>query len=124
MTTPLTAAQGRALVHLLATMRRDWQPAGIETAVRKAADGADGLEVCVAAVRAAANPEVRTPGLIPSPGPHWQGTRAGSRQAPIDCHLHPGQPSGRCQTCRDEASPPPPGWRDHLPSRRGRVGRA
>lgn len=108
----LTTTQGKALVQLIASIRRDWQPAGIEAAIRKALDdGANGAEVCVAAVRVATDPEARTPGLIPSPGAHWQGTRSGSRLVPIDCPNHPGQPSSRCVKCREEATPPPPDWR-------------
>lgn len=108
----LTQTQGKALVQLVAALRRDWQPAGIEAAIRKALDdGAPGPEVCVAAVRVAVDPEARTPGLIPRPGAHWQGTRAGSRIAPIPCPDHPDQPASRCKTCRAEATPPPPNWR-------------
>ena len=103
----LTVTQGKALVQLIAALRRDWQPAGIEAAIRKALDdGASGAEVCVAAVRVATDPEARTPGLIPSPGPHWQGTRAGSRLAPIKCPDHPDQPAGRCEPCKDQRATP------------------
>ena len=109
----LNQTQGKALVQLLAALRRDWQPAGIEAAIRKAtADGATGPDVCVAAVRAACDKDARTPGVIPAPGPHWQALRAGSRLAPIDCPEHPGEPSGRCTECRKEAVPPPPNWRE------------
>lgn len=108
----LTAPQGKALVQLVAALRRDWQPAGIEAAIRKALDdGAHGPEVCVAAVRVATDPEARTPGLIPAPGPHWQGTRSGSRIAPVRCPEHDDQPASRCTRCREEAVPPPPDWR-------------
>ena len=112
MTTRLTASQGKALVDLIQTMRRDWQPAGIEAAVRKASEGVNGLDVCVAAVRAAANPEAKTPGLIHSPGPHWAGTPAGQRHVPIPCPFHPDHPASRCKSCTAEAVPPPEGWRD------------
>ena len=108
----LTQTQGKALVQLIASLRRDWQPAGIEAAIRKAtAGGATGPDVCVAAVRAAVDPDARTPGLIHSPGPHWQGTRAGTRLAPIPCPDHPDQPASRCRTCVAEAVPPPTDWR-------------
>ena len=103
----LTATQGRALVQLIAALRRDWQPAGIEAAIRKAtADGATGPDVCVAAVRAAVDRDARTPGVIPAPGPHWQALRSGTRQAPIECPEHPGQPSGRCRPCADQRATP------------------
>lgn len=109
----LTATQGKALVQLLAALRRDWQPAGIEAAIRKAiTDGATGPDVCVAAVRVAVNPEAQTPGLLNAPGDHWRELRAGRRMAPIDCPEHAGEPSGRCVKCREESVPPPPGWRN------------
>ena len=111
--TTLTATQGKALVQLVASLRRDWQPAGIEAAIRKATeDGATGPDVCVAAVRAAVDPEAKTPGLIPAPGPHWQALRSGTRHAPIPCPFHDDQPASRCTTCRDEAVPPPTNWRN------------
>ena len=111
--TALNTTQGKALVQLIAALRRDWQPAGIEAAIRKAVtDGATGPDVCVAAVRVAVNPEAQTPGLLNAPGPHWQALRSGSRHAPIACPEHPGEPSGRCKECAAEATPPPPNWRD------------
>ena len=109
----LNQAQGKALVQLIASLRRDWQPAGIEAAIRKAADdGATGPDVCVAAVRAAVNPEAKTPGLIPAPGPHWQELRSGTRLAPIPCPFHHDQPASRCKSCAEEAVPPPADWRE------------
>ena len=109
----LTATQGKALVQLIAALRRDWQPAGIEAAIRKAtADGATGPDVCVAAVRAAVDKDARTPGVIPAAGPHWQALRSGSRLAPIPCPFHDDQPASRCTRCRDEAVPPPTDWRN------------
>ena len=111
--TALTQTQGKALVQLVASLRRDWQPAGIEAAIRKAtADGATGPDVCVAAVRAACDRDARTPGVIPSPGPHWQALRSGQRHAPITCPFHDDQPASRCTRCRDEAVPPPENWRN------------
>ena len=108
----LTATQGKALVQLIASLRRDWQPAGIEAAIRKAiTDGATGPDVCVAAIRVAVNPEAQTPGLLNAPGPHWQALRSGSRHAPIPCPYHADQPASRCTACRAEAVPPPKNWR-------------
>lgn len=96
----LTRSQGVALVQLLAALRRDWQPAGIEAAVRKAAEVGPGPDVCVAAVRAAANLEARTPGLIPQPGPHWQQTTAGKNLPPTPCGVHPAHPALGCPECK------------------------
>ena len=108
----LNQSTGKALVQLIAAMRRDWQPAGIEAAVRKAAEDASANDVCVAAVRAAANPEAQTPGLICSPGPHWASTPSGKRIVPTMCGVHPDHRAANCQPCREEATPPPAGWRN------------
>ena len=109
----LTQTQGKALVQLITALRRDWQPAGIEAAIRKTLDGgATGPDVCVAAVRAACDRDARTPGVIPAPGPHWQALRSGQRHAPIPCPFHDDQPASRCTRCREEAVPPPENWRN------------
>ena len=57
--------------------------------------------------RVAANPEAKTPGLIPQPGTHWQGLRAGSRIAPVMCPEHEDQKAGACPSCTHHASPDP-----------------
>ncbi|MFK5691309.1 hypothetical protein ACI3EY_16750 [Ornithinimicrobium sp. LYQ92] len=105
----LTQSTGKALVQLVAHMRRDWQPAGIEAAIRKAAADAPAFDVCVAAVRAAADPEAKTPGLIPAPGPHWATTATGRRTPPTMCGVHPDHRAAFCPDCAlpDEERPTP-----------------
>lgn len=95
----LTQTQGQRLCELIHLLR-GWDIPGITAAVRKAAENASGPDVCVAAIRVAANPEAETPGLIPSPGPHWQGTVAGRHQPPTMCGLHPEHRALRCPECK------------------------
>lgn len=103
--TRLTRTQGQRLCELIHLLR-GWDMPGIEAAVRKAADLGPAADVCVAALRVAANPDANTPGLIPQPGTHWQQTTVAGRIAPPACHDHPDQPAGRCLDCRGTTSTP------------------
>ena len=102
---PLSQSQGQALTALLHTIRRDWGLPGITAALKKASLLGSAAEVAVAACRCAADPDMRTPGLIPTPGPHWQGLAAGSRLAPVMCVTHPEQKAGSCPACFKAAVP-------------------
>lgn len=99
----MSQAQMQALVALLGTLRKDWDLPGIRAAVVKAAELGTATEVAVAACRIAGSLEARTPGLIPQPGNHWQGTAVGARALPIMCLSHSDQPLGRCTVCDTEA---------------------
>lgn len=96
----LTRSQGEALLALVGTMRKDWDLPGIRAAIQKAAEIGPGSDVIVATVRAATNLEARTPALIPSPGPHWQGTTTGGRQPATPCGLHPEHRALGCPECK------------------------
>ena len=104
---PMTKSQGEALTALLHQLRKDWGLPGIAAAVRKASLGASAADVAVAACRCAADLTMRTPGLIPTPGPHWQGTPAGSRLAPVMCSEHPERKAGGCVDCLAASVPRP-----------------
>jgi len=104
---PISLNQGEALTTLLAALRKDWNPAGIRAALKKASFLGSAAEVAVAACRCAADPAMRTPFLIAEPGPHWQGTTAGTRQAPTMCAAHPAQKAGACPACFKAARPKP-----------------
>lgn len=95
----LTQTQGKRLCELIHLLR-GWDIPGIESAVRKAAELGPAADVCVAALRVAANPEANTPGLIPSPGPHWQGTVVASRIPPTMCGIHPEHRALGCPECK------------------------
>ena len=104
---PMTTSQSQALVALLGQLRKDWGLPGIAAAIRKASLGASAADVAVAACRCAADESMRTPALIPTPGPHWQGTTAGSRLAPVMCQTHPERKAGGCVDCLAASVPRP-----------------
>ena len=106
----MTKSQGEALTALLHQLRKDWGLPGIAAAIRKASLGASAVDVAVAACRCAADPTMRTPALIPTPGPHWQGTTAGSRLAPVMCQTHPERKAGGCVDCLASSVPRPDGF--------------
>lgn len=103
----ITAAQLQALTALLGTLRKDWDTPGIRAALARAAHLGTGADIAIAACRVAANPDAHTPGLIPAPGTHWQGTTAGRRSVPIMCIRHPDQKAGHCLKCFAAAKPKP-----------------
>jgi len=102
-----TRAQLEALTALLGQLRHDWDTPGIRAALARAAHLGTAADIAVAACRVAANPDAHTPGLIPAPGAHWQGTTAGRRSVPIMCILHPDQKAGHCLKCFAAAKPKP-----------------
>ena len=106
----LSQSQGQALTTLIHQLRKDWGLAGITAALKKASPLGSAAEVAVAACRCAADPDMRTPGLIPTPGPHWHGLAAGSRLAPVMCVTHPEQKAGSCKACVKAAVPKPAGF--------------
>lgn len=106
MSTP-TRAQLEALTALLGQLRHDWDLPGIRAALARAAHLGTAADIAVAACRVAANPDAHTPGLIPGPGAHWQGTTTGLRPVPIMCIRHPDQNAGHCLKCFAAAKPPP-----------------
>ena len=95
----MSKAQGEALVALLHQLRHDWDTPGIRVAIQRAAQLGTPAEVAVAACRVAANTAVKTPGLIPEPGSHWQGLPAGQRPAPVMCPEHPNNRITACPPC-------------------------
>ena len=95
----ITRNQGQRLCELIHLLRPDWHLPGIEAAIRKAADDTNPFDVSVAAIRAASDPQARTPGIIPGPGPHWAQTEKGRRLPPTRCHEHPEHSVLRCPEC-------------------------
>ena len=107
---PLTQSQGQALAALLHQIRHDWSLPGINAAIRAASDIGSFADLAVAACRVAATPEIRTPALIATPGPHWYGLPAGSRLAPVMCTEHAAEKAGGCPECVKAAVPKPAGF--------------
>lgn len=96
----LTPKQAWAIAHLVAELRTDWQPEGVVAALKKCADKSPTF-VALAAIRAAADSNVRTPGAIPGAGDHWQeGIKSQPRTSyDTPCSEHPDQihPCPRCK---------------------------
>ena len=117
----LNEGQRDALAGLIRSYRRDsthgpvWDMAGIHAGIRRAEQVADsGIQLCAAALAAAANPEVKTPGFIAQPGRHWPDLGNGDRQQPtrlttnVPCPEHE-QHTIPCRACRAETRPAQPG---------------
>lgn len=94
----INRSQGEALVALLGQLRKDWDLPGIRAAVQKSGDLGNAVDISVAACRLAGNHDAKTPGLLPMPGNHWQGTTVATKPVPKNCDEH-GEPLGRCTGC-------------------------
>lgn len=93
----VTDQQLRALAFLAPACRpngaKRWDSAGVMAALEKVRDRSL-PEVVMAVVRAAADRNVDTPGVIPSAGTHWQETAA------VRAYVPDSAPAGvRCTTC-------------------------
>lgn len=65
--------RAEALAVVVAGIRPDWDAAGIIAALRTCAARGDTLgPVALAAIRAALNPRINTPAVIPLGGDHWR----------------------------------------------------
>lgn len=67
----MTKGQADATATLVATLRPDWDHAGVMAALAIAKARGPAHEVATAAIRAAAVPSNRTPAVIALEGPHW-----------------------------------------------------
>lgn len=109
----MTKVQAEALAAFVARIRPEWRPAGILAALEKAAPTADVHDVACALIRLAEDGTVRTPGLLPQPGPHW--AKPNGEHAPrrgdhtMRCPEHPTQPMP-CVECRQDRAPMPDGF--------------
>ena len=116
----LTPGQRDAIAGLIRSFRRngtngpDWDMAGIHAGIRRAEQSADsGVQLAAAALAAAANPAVRTPGWIARPGRHWPDLGDGARRQPtrlttdLPCPDHDGH-TVPCPACRAQSRPGTP----------------
>jgi hypothetical protein len=76
--TKMTPKGARELAAFVRTVRLrsggvEWHVSGIEDVLTRHRDMADEVDLAIAAIRAAAAPVNRTPGVIPLEGPHWRG---------------------------------------------------
>lgn len=100
----MTRDQADALSRLLHLLRPEWDRAGVMAALAKAKHR-NPFDLSMAALRATANPEVRSPGVIPLDGQHW--TERVAPPEPMrpprrdeECSAHPGSWQGACNACR------------------------
>ena len=105
----MTKVQAEALAAFVARIRPEWRPAGILAALEKAAATADVHDVACALIRLAEDATVKTPGLLPQPGPHWlkpDGSKPARRgDHTLTCPEHAERlPCGRC--IADTGAPP------------------
>ena len=105
----MTKVQAEALAAFVARVRPEWRPAGILAALEKAAATADVHDVACALIRLAEDATVKTPGLLPQPGPHWlkpDGSKPARRgDHTLTCPEHAERlPCGRC--IADTGAPP------------------
>lgn len=105
----MTKVQAEALAAFVARIRPEWRPAGILAALEKAAATADVHDVACALIRLAEDATVKTPGLLPQPGPHWlkpDGSKPARRgDHTMTCPDHAERlPCGRC--IADTGAPP------------------
>ena len=100
----LTAKQAWAIGHLVHELRPEWEAEGVVAALKRCAGG-DPFATALASIRAAADKNARTPGVIPTPGTHWQ---EGLKRDPEparpprkseDCPKHPGNWRDSCHGC-------------------------
>jgi hypothetical protein len=67
----LTEVESKQLAEAIHTMRPEWGVAGIHKALGYARHKANKWDVALAAFACAANPDNRTPAVIPMDGRHW-----------------------------------------------------
>lgn len=88
-----------------------WDEPGIRAAITAMQTQVAPDDLAIAFVRGAANPKLRTPAGVQSPGPQWAGTDHGAKRVPTACPDHPDIPYTKCE-CRRfevaEAKPRPP----------------
>lgn len=102
----MTETQAQALAALIVRLRDadgmpQWDGPGIIAKLREAAPTASSWDLARAAINLAENRELRTPGVLPQPGPHWlkpDGTKPARRgDHTMTCPEHGERlPCGQC----------------------------
>lgn len=107
----LTTLQSQRLAELAHLIRKDWDVPGIAAAIRNAAK-APAAEVASALFALAADPNVKTPALLPQRGHWWPTGEAMSGPAVsynVPCPEHASQIMP-CRECANQVTPAPPGF--------------
>lgn len=100
---PMTKPQADAIAVLVHNLRTEWDTRGIMAALAKCAHQ-PAADVALASIRAAMDPGAKTPGVIPTDGPHWA-ERLAPREAPRpprhdeQCPHHAGNYREGCHGC-------------------------
>ena len=115
MTSRMTETQAQALAALIVRLRAadgmpEWDNAGIIAKLREAAPTASSWDLARAALNLAENRDLRTPGVLPQPGPHWSkpdGSKPPRRgDHTMRCPEHGERLS--CTPCNADVRPPSP----------------
>lgn len=129
----LTPEQARKLADLINLLRPNWGVKGTydQIAIAAQADMGNATQICIAAIRAAAEPTNEKPAIIKFPGAHWDVERnlattraelkaakdklAGRYAAPETndppCADHPDERFSTCRECAAVKTPMPPDFR-------------
>jgi hypothetical protein len=67
----MTKPQAILVAKFVGEIRTDWEFHGVMAALAKASDKGSAATVAIAAISAAADPDAKTPGVIPTDGSHW-----------------------------------------------------
>lgn len=112
----MTETQAQALAALIVRLRDadgmpQWDNAGIIAKLREAAPTATSWDLARAAITLAENRDLRTPGVLPQPGPHWlkpDGSKPRRRGDHTMCCPDHGEPYLSCSQCKSIEPTPPP----------------
>lgn len=95
--TQITPTQARTLAELAHELRPDWDTQGIVAAIYAARERGSNIDVCLATIRAAAEPTNRTPAVLKYDGSHWREPERGTAPTPRGHRL--------CMRCREPHPP-------------------
>ena len=96
-------------------LRPEWPTKSLLTHLRDHHANRAYRDLAVALAYIATDAKTLTPARLKESGPWWRLTEEQTRTPvgrTIPCPEHPDQPASRCKKCAEEATPPPPNWRD------------
>ncbi|MFT4471423.1 hypothetical protein ACMX2H_16085 [Arthrobacter sulfonylureivorans] len=121
----MTEEQAEQIATFIHSIRPDWHVSGIVSALGRVVHQADTATVALALLHAAADPAIKTPGILSHQGPHWHKARGTHQPAPPTpsstlgsdtspmCERHPQLHEWECKTC-NRPTPPPANFRDMI----------
>lgn len=96
-------------------LRPEWPVRSLVTHLTNHHAGRAYRDLAVALAYVATDSATVTPARLKESGPWWRTTEEQARTPVgrrIPCPFHDDQPASRCKSCAEEATPPPPNWRD------------